>query len=164
MSDVRQWSAPGRVNLIGEHLDYNGGPVLPIAIDKGLRLKARLRDDDTVRVWTTLGGNQAEEFTTAAEPGSIEGWAAYVAGVFWALRDRTLDGQCLKGADLVIDGDLPDGAGLSSSAAVEAIVATALNDLLDLGLSRIDLALLCQKAENEFVGVPTGVMDQIAVL
>lgn len=161
MTDVRQWTAPGRVNLIGEHLDYNGGPVLPIAIGRGLRLKARLRDDDLVRVWTALDGNHAAEFRTTAEPGEVAGWAAYVAGVIWALAQ---DGHTVRGADLVIDGDLPSGAGLSSSAAVEGVVATALNDLLGLGIDRIDLALLCQRAENGFVGVPSGIMDQLAVL
>lgn len=161
MNDVRQWSAPGRVNLIGEHLDYNGGPVLPIAIDRSLNLKARLREDNAVRVWTTLGGNQLTEFTTAVQPGDVTGWASYVAGVFWALAK---DGHTVRGADLVIDGDLPSGAGLSSSAAVEAVVATSLNDLLDLGVQPLDLALLCHRAENDFAGAPTGIMDQLAVL
>ena len=161
MSDVRQWTAPGRVNLIGEHLDYNGGPVLPIAINRSLRLKARLRDDDIVRVWTTLGGKQTAEFTAAVKPGDVTDWAACVAGVFWALAQ---EGRAIHGADLVIDGDLASGAGLSSSAAVEAVVATALNDLLGLGIDRFDLALLCQRAENDFAGMPTGIMDQLAVL
>ena len=161
MSDVRQWTAPGRVNLIGEHLDYNGGPVLPIAINRSLRLKARLRDDDTVRIWTTLGGNQSTEFTTTVKPGDVTDWAACAAGVFWALAQQ---GRAIRGADLVIDGDLASGAGLSSSAAVEGVVATALNDLLSLGIDRIDLAFLCQRAENDFAGVPTGIMDQLAVL
>lgn len=161
MSDVRQWSAPGRVNLIGEHLDYNGGPVLPIAIDRALTLKARLREDDTVRVWTTLGGNQTAEFTTRVQSADVTGWASYVAGVFWALARA---GHPTRGADLVIDGDLPSGAGLSSSAAVEGLVATALNDLLGLGLDPIDLAILSRRAENDFVGAPTGIMDQVAVL
>ena len=161
MSDVRQWTAPGRVNLIGEHLDYNGGPVLPIAIDKGLTLKARLRDDDTVRVWTTLDGNQTAEFTIGVQPGDVDGWASYVAGVFWSLAK---DGHDLRGADLVIDGDLPSGAGLSSSAALEGVVGSALNDLFGLGIDPIDLALACRRAENDFVGAPTGIMDQLAVL
>lgn len=161
MSDVRQWTAPGRVNLIGEHLDYNGGPALPIAIDRGVTLKARLRDDDTVRVWTTLGGNQSAEFATTVQPSEVAGWAAHVAGVVWALAQ---DAGRLRGADLVLDGDLPSGAGLSSSAAVEAVIATAFNDLLALGHDPIDLALLCRRAENDFVGAPTGVMDQLAVL
>lgn len=160
MSDVRQWIAPGRVNLIGDHLDYNGGPVLPMAIDRRLLLKARRGADDTVRVWTTLGSNQHTEFSATAAPGDVTGWAAYVAGVFWALRDA---GHQVHGADLVLDGDLPSGSGLSSSAAVEAVVGTALNDLYELGLSRIDLARACERAENEFVGVPCGLMDQLAV-
>lgn len=161
MTDVRQWTAPGRVNLIGEHLDYNGGPVLPIAIDRGLLLKARLRDDDTVRVWTTLGGRQSAEFPVSVKPDEVSGWASYVAGVVWALADS---GHALRGADLVIDSYLPSGAGLSSSAAVEGVVALALNDLLGLGLDRDELAAIGRRAENDFVGVPCGVMDQLAVM
>lgn len=161
MSDVRQWFAPGRVNLIGEHLDYNGGPVLPIAIDKGITLKARRRDDDLVRVWTAFDGNQNAEFATTSGPDEVMGWAAYIAGIFWALAQA---GHPVSGADLVLDGNLPSGAGLSSSAAVEAVVASALNGLYDVGLEPIDLALICRTAENDFVGVPTGIMDQIAVL
>lgn len=161
MSDVRQWIAPGRVNLIGEHLDYNGGPVLPIAIDKGITLKARRRDDDLVRVWTTFGGNQNAEFAATSGPEGVKGWAAYIAGIFWALAQA---GHPVGGADLVLDGSLPSGAGLSSSAAVEAVVGSALNGLYDVGLEPLDLALICRTAENDFAGAPTGIMDQVAVL
>lgn len=161
MNDVHQWVAPGRVNLIGDHLDYNGGPVLPIAIDRTLSLKARLRDDSAVRVWSTVGAREQREFDTGAAPGEVTGWAAYVAGVFWAVREL---GHRVPGADLVLDGDLPLGAGLSSSAAVEALVASALNDLCELGLDRLSLARLCRRAENDFVAVPCGFMDQLAVL
>lgn len=161
MSDIRQWTAPGRVNLLGEHLDYNGGPVLPMAIDRRLTLKARLRDDDAVRVWTTLGGRQADEFTVGVQPGEVTGWAATVAGVVWALGEA---GHQLRGADLVIDGDLPSGAGLASSAATEAVVALALTDLHGFDLDRAELAHVCRHVENDFVGVPCGLMDQWAVL
>ena len=161
MSDVRQWFAPGRVNLIGEHLDYNGGPVLPIAIDKGITLKARRRDDDLVRAWTTHSGNQSCEFATTSGPDDVKGWAAYVAGVFWALAQT---GHPVGGADLVLDSSLQSGAGLASSAAVAAATGSALNSLYDLALDPIDLALICRTAENDFVGAPTGIMDQVAVL
>jgi len=129
--------APGSVNLLGGQLGDNGGPELAIAIDRHLTLKARLRDDDAVRIWTTLGSRQAAEFTVAARPGEVAGWADPVAGVMAALTDA---GHSLRGADLVIDGDLPAGTGLSSSAAVESVVALALNDLLGLGLDRETLA------------------------
>lgn len=160
MTDVRQWTAPGRINLIGEHLDYNGGPVLPIAINRSITLKARLRDDDLVRVWTTLGGRQTAEFTVPTKPGTVTGWASYVAGVFWALAE---EGHAVTGADLVVDGDLPSGAGLSSSAALEVVVATALNDLLGLGLEPGIVATISRRAENDYAGAPTGIMDQLTV-
>lgn len=139
MTDVRQWLAPGCVNLLGGRLDDNGGPVLTIAIDRHLTLKARLRDDDAVRVWTNLGGRQTAEFTIAVGPGDVTGWADRIAGVVEALAGA---GHGLRGADLVIDGDLPTGAGLSTSAAVESVVALALNDLLGLGLDRTGLAAI----------------------
>ena len=127
MSDVRQWTAPGRIDLLGDH----DGPVLCLAVDRGVQLKARLRDDDLVRVWTTLGGRQSTEFALPTAKGEVPGWASCVADVFASLADS---GYALKGADLVIEGNLPSGAGLSTSDAVQAVVATALDDLLDLGL------------------------------
>jgi len=159
MTDVPQWFAPGRVNLIGEHLDYNGGPVLPIAIDRGTTVKARTRDDDQVRVWTTHGGNLTGGFAVGVAPGDVDGWLSYVAGVFWSIRSI---GHTLPGFDLVIDSDVPSGAGLSSSAALECAVAGAVNEICGLGIGPIDMALLAQRAEADFVGVPCGAMDQLA--
>lgn len=159
MTDVPQWFAPGRVNLIGEHLDYNGGPVLPIAIDRGTTVKARTRDDDQVRVWTTHGGNLTGGFAVDVAPGDVDGWLSYVAGVFWSLRST---GHAVPGFDLVIDSDVPPGAGLSSSAALECAVAGAVNETCGLGIVPIDLASLAQRAEADFVGVPIGAMDQLA--
>ena len=161
MTDVRRWTVPGRVNLIGEHLDYNGGPALPIAIDRATTVKARVRDDDSINVWTTQEGGAKASFTLGVKPGDVDGWAAYVAGTVWALVEA---GHSLRGADLVVESDLPTGAGLSSSAALTCGVAAALDDLAGLGLPSMDLALAAQRAENDFVGMPCGLMDQLAVL
>lgn len=156
-----RWDVPGRVNLIGEHLDYNGGPVLPLAIDRTVTVKARARDDGTVNVWSDLPGASKVSFTTTVQPGEVDGWASYVAGTIWALADR---GHAVPGADLVIESRLPSGAGLSSSAATTCGVASALGDLFDLGLDRTEVALVAQHAEAGFVGAPVGLMDQLAVL
>ncbi|GAA3813909.1 galactokinase [Sphaerisporangium flaviroseum] len=154
------WHAPGRVNLIGEHTDYNDGFVLPFAVPWGVTAAVSRRDDDTIALLSLqTAGRCPGEPQVIKEYGEAEGWVRYVVGVFWALRQA---GHAVRGADLVIDGDVPQGAGLSSSAALEVAVALALNDLYDLGLSRLDLALLSQKAENDFVGMPCGIMDQAA--
>lgn len=162
-TSVRRWQVPGRVNLIGEHLDYNGGPSVPFAIDRFVTLKARRRDDDAVNVWSTLPGTTSAEratFTTGVAPGEVTGWAAYVAGAVWSLREA---GHEVPGVDLVLESDLPSGAGLSSSAALTVGTVCALDDLAGLGLDRTTIALLAQRAENDYVGAPTGVMDQLAV-
>lgn len=162
--DVRTWRVPGRVNLIGEHLDYNGGPSLPFAIDRFLTLKARSRDDGVVNVWSTLpdGSRERSTFRTdVAAQDAPEGWARYVAGSVVALRERT--GSTSGGADLVLESDLPLGAGLSSSAALTVGVASAIHDLGDGALSPLELARVAQHAENDVVGAPTGLMDQLAV-
>lgn len=158
MTDVQRWTVPGRVNLIGEHLDYNGGPVLPMAIDRGIVVKARRRDDDRVHLWSDAG---KAEFPTTVSPGDVTGWAALSAGVVWALVQA---GHRVGGADLVIESTLPAGAGLSSSAAVACGVALALDDLGGFGLDRADVAAIARRSENDYLGVPTGVMDQLAVL
>ncbi|WP_214415954.1 galactokinase [Sphaerisporangium fuscum] len=150
------WRAPGRVNLIGEHTDYNDGFVLPFAVPWGVTAAVHRRDDDTIGLLSLQGGSEPQAITDYER---AEGWTRYVVGVFWALRQA---GHAVRGADIVIDGDVPRGAGLSSSAALEVVVAMALNDLYELGLSRLDLALLSQKAENDFVGMPCGIMDQAA--
>lgn len=158
MTDVRRWTVPGRVNLIGEHLDYNGGPVLPMAIDRHVVVKARRRDDDTVAVWSDAG---RATFSTSVGLGEVDGWAALPAGVVWAL---TQDGHRLPGVDLVIESTIPAGAGLSSSAAVACGVALALDDLGDLRLDRATIAAVARRSENDYLGAPSGVMDQLAVL
>lgn len=161
MTDVRRWDVPGRVNLIGEHLDYNGGPVLPMAIDRSLTIKVRSRDDGVVNLWSDLPDSTKVSFATTVQPGQIDGWATYAAGIVWSLIEA---GHRFGGADLVVESRLPSGAGLSSSAALTCGIASALDELFGFGLGRTDLALLAQRAENDFVGAPVGLMDQLAVL
>lgn len=153
MNDVRRWVVPGRVNLIGEHLDYNGGPVLPIAIDKHVTVKARHRDDTELHVWSDLGPKVVIRPDVA--PGHA--WADVVAGAAKALGH-------VVGADLVIESDLPAGAGLASSAATACGTVLALADLAGLELSRAEVAETARRAETDFRGAPIGVMDQLAVL
>ncbi len=155
-----RWSAPGRVNLMGEHLDYNGGPVLPIAIDRRTTVVAKVRGDAEICV-TSEQEDEPVRFRVRTEPGDVSGWASYVAGVFWALGEA---GWVLPGADLSVSSDVPRGAGLSSSAALECAVAMALRDLAGLDIDDVALALLAQRAENDYVGVPSGAMDQLASL
>src|SRR5690242_3797480 len=156
-----RWWAPGRVNLIGEHTDYNDGFVLPLALEFGVAAAARVADEPVLRVRSAQRGETVEHPLAAIAPGAVDGWSAYVAGVAWALRERGCD---VPGLDVVIDGDVPVGAGLSSSAALECAVAVAWNDLGELGLSLDDLAAAARSAENDVVGAPTGVMDQMASL
>lgn len=156
------WQAPGRVNLIGEHTDYNDGFVLPFAIDRTARVAVRVRPDSTVRLLSTYG-DQGMVSTTleALRPGAAKGWAKYPLGVMWALRERGID---VPGIDLLLDSSVPLGAGLSSSHAIECAVITALNDLTGAGLRAEEMVLATQRAENDFVGAPTGIMDQSASL
>ncbi|GAB3521352.1 galactokinase [Arthrobacter monumenti] len=156
------WSAPGRVNLIGEHTDYNGGFVLPFAIDRRTRVAVRARTDRKIQVASTFAGSSpATMDIDDVGPGTVSGWSAYPLGVVWSMREA---GVNLGGFDMLIDSSVPVGAGLSSSAAIECAVAVAINDLADAGLSRTRLALIGQRAENEVVGAPTGIMDQSASL
>ncbi len=153
------WLAPGRMNLIGEHTDYNDGFVLPLAIDRGLLLAAARRDDGVLRVWSLQEDDPVSVAIAELSPGRVTGWAAYVAGVVWALRAA---GHPVPGADLVLSGDLPPGAGLASSAALECGTALVLDDLYDLGMAPQERALLAQRGESDFVGMPCGLMDQLA--
>ncbi|MFF4379984.1 galactokinase [Kitasatospora sp. NPDC001547] len=154
-----EWAAPGRVNLIGEHTDYNLGFVLPIALPQTVRAQVARREDGLLRLWSAQGGELVVLRVDDLAPGAVPGWAGYPAGVVWALREA---GHPVGGADVRLDSDVPSGAGLSSSAALECVVATACNDLYGLGLPAADLAVLAQRAENTFVGVPCGIMDQMA--
>ncbi len=153
------WAAPGRVNLIGEHVDYNGGVMLPFAIDRDIRLAARLRDDGIFRAASAQApGSVVEVALDTVAAGTVEGWLAYPAGVARFVRD--LGGP--NGADIFISGDIPGGSGLSSSAALECATAVAMVDLGGVQIDELALALLCQRAENVIVGVPCGLMDQTA--
>ncbi len=152
------WAAPGRVNLIGEHTDYNDGFVMPFALEQRVVVAAAPRDDGLWRV-TSLNESSTETFaSTDLQPG-MKGWQAYVAGVVWALD---ADGHRIAGADLVLSSDVPIGAGLSSSAALECATLATLADLNDLSIEPLDRAKLARRCENEFVGAPTGLMDQAA--
>lgn len=158
------WSAPGRVNLIGEHTDYNGGCVLPFAIQLRTAAAVRLRTDGTVALASIQHPDEEAGVPVRdLAPGAVHGWAAYPAGLVWAMRDAGWALQ--RGADILVDGRVPPGGGLSSSAALECSVALALAELTtgESGtdaIQRMQLARLAQRAENEFVGVPTGLMDQ----
>lgn len=155
------WSAPGRVNLIGEHTDYNEGFVLPFAIDRRTYAAVGLRSDQLARIASSFAGEAIEFEISKISKGSVAGWSAYPLGVAWALMQA---GATSKGFDLYVESNVPVGAGLSSSAAIECSVALALNDLWGAGLSKNVLAKVGQKAENEIVGAPTGIMDQTASL
>ena len=156
------WRAPGRANLIGEHTDYNDGFVFPFALDRGTLAAASAARTGVLELASRQVGTGTVTIPLAGlAPGSADGWAAYPAGVVWALGEA---GYPLPGARVAIDSDLPQGAGLSSSAALECAVALALTQLAGLSVPRPQLAAIARRAENDFVGVPTGIMDQSAAL
>ncbi|MCZ2859812.1 galactokinase [Blastococcus sp. VKM Ac-2987] len=152
------WAAPGRVTVIGEHTDYNGGFVLPVALPHTTRA-ALARRDDGLLVLTSVQhpGEDAEVAVAGLRPGRPGGWAAYPAGVVHALADRVPGGL-----SVLVDGDVPVGAGLSSSAALCCSVALAVRDLLGLELDADALVDVARRAENDFAGAPTGILDQSA--
>jgi galactokinase len=154
------WSAPGRVNLIGEHTDYNEGFVLPFAINRRTFAAVSKRSDSLIRVSSTFAPEPVELDAKDISAETARGWAAYPLGVVWALREKA--GTAGTGLDIFIDSDVPVGAGLSSSAAIECAVAVAVNDLWSLGFDERTLARVGQRAENAIVGAPTGIMDQSA--
>jgi galactokinase len=163
------WFAPGRVNLMGGP-DYTEGFVLPFALGAGVTVAAAGRKDRRIALTSRQQDRQQdtqqdtepiELDIDTLEPGSVSGWASYPAGVAWALRQA---GYLEHGADLAIDADLPVGASLSSSAALECATALALTELHQPPLPRPELAALTRRAENDFVGVPSGIMDQMAAL
>ena len=158
------WSAPGRVNLIGEHTDYNEGFVLPFAIDRRTVAAVGVRADRVLRVASAFADEMVEIELDGLSPEVLNGWSAYPLGVVWALGQFGADLDSLSGVDLYIDSDVPVGAGLSSSAAIECSVAVALNDVWNLGMDLRVLASVGQRAENVAVGAPTGIMDQTASL
>ncbi|WP_327290782.1 galactokinase [Streptomyces sp. NBC_01198] len=154
------WAAPGRVNLIGEHTDYNDGHVLPFALPQTTRAAVARRDDGLLRVHSAdMDGGAVELRIDDLAPGVAAGWATYPAAVLWTLREA---GHPVGGADIHYESTVPVGGGLSSSAALQVVTALALGDLHGVEMSRQDLALLCQRSENVYVGAPVGVMDQTA--
>ncbi|MFC8306636.1 galactokinase [Streptomyces olivaceus] len=154
------WAAPGRVNLIGEHTDYNDGFVMPFALPHTAVAAVSRRDDGILRLHSAdIAAGPVELRVADLAPGADKAWTAYPSGVVWALREA---GHELTGADVHLASTVPSGAGLSSSAALEVVVALALNDLYSLGLRGWQLARLCQRAENVYVGAPVGIMDQTA--
>src|SRR5260370_14158409 len=155
------WYAPGRVSLIGERTDYNDGFALPFALGAGVCAAAAWRDDKTI----ALASGQQGEATitvplTGLAPGSVRGWAAYPAGMAWALLSA---GHQVGGMNIAIDADLAVGAGLASSAALECAAGLAIADPSRLPISRAEMATLGRPAENEFVGAPTRLTGQLAV-
>jgi galactokinase len=156
------WFAPGRANLMGEHTDYNDGFVLPFALEQGTTATASRRGDKMIALTSRQRpGPEVVLDMSALVPGGVEGWAAYPAGVAWALREAGYD---IPGATIEIDSGVPVGSGLSSSAALECAVALALTALAGLDVRRQDLVAIARRAENDFVGAPTGIMDQSASL
>jgi len=160
------WSAPGRVNLIGEHTDYNAGLCLPIALPHRTYAAARLRPNRQVRLRSLQSAESYDLGFDDVRPGNPSGWGGYAAGVLWALEAA---GHEVHGLDVMVDGQVPVGAGLSSSAALECAVAAAASDLMGLTLlsdddARAALASICVNAENTIAMAPTGGMDQSASL
>jgi galactokinase len=154
------WAAPGRVNVIGEHTDYNGGFVLPVALAHTTRAAVARRTDGLVALASLQHPDKGVEIALEdLAPGRPAGWAGYPAGVVHGLRDRVP-----SGLSILVDGDVPSGAGLSSSAALECAVALALRDLFELDLTAAELVDVARRAENDFVGAPTGILDQSASL
>ena len=156
------WLAPGRANLMGEHTDYNDGYVLPFALGQGVAVAAARSADGRLALCSCqrpAGGTEIA--LDGLAPGQVTGWAAYPAGVAWALRSA---GYQVPGARIAVGSDVPEGAGLSSSAALECAIALALTELAGLDVPRPELAGLARRAENDFVGVPSGIMDQSASL
>ena len=152
------YTSPGRVNLIGEHTDYNGSFVFPGAIDKGMIAAIRFNGTDKIRAYA-IDLDERSEFGLNEEDLPKEGWAKYIFGV---CREIIKRGKSLKGFDTAFAGDVPLGAGMSSSAALESTYAYALNDLLDLGIDKFELARIGQSTEHNYVGVMCGIMDQFA--
>ena len=156
----RYFQAPGRVNLIGEHTDYNDGFVLPCAINYQTVVAVSAREDYIVRVVAADYANQTDEFSLLEkiEPHASQLWSNYVRGVIKHLQKR---GLSFTGADLVITGNVPQGAGLSSSASLEVAIGETFRQLYNLPMSKADVALNGQQAENQFVGCNCGIMDQM---
>lgn len=149
--------APGRVNLIGEHTDYNDGFIMPAALEYETRAAMALRDDRLIRIHSANNGASAEFDLDDPAPQPRHEWTDYAFGVAVVLQRA---GKPLKGADILISSSVPVGSGLSSSAALEVAIGYGLLTLAGVAVDRVELAKLCQKAENEYVGMRCGIMDQ----
>lgn len=152
------YASPGRINLIGEHTDYNGSFVFPGAIDKGMIAAIRFNGTDKVRAFS-VDLNESAEFGLTEADAPSQSWAKYIFGV---CREIVKRGGKVKGFDTTFSGDVPLGAGMSSSAALESTYAFALNDMLNLGIDKFELARIGQSTEHNYVGVKCGIMDQFA--
>lgn len=152
--------SPGRVNIIGEHTDYNNGFVLPAAIDKAVYVAVKAREDEKIKLYSAAFDKSFETSINDLQP-TKEGWPNYVLGVAAQLQKK---GYPTRGFELALDGDVPIGSGLSSSAAVECATAFALNEVFELNISKMEMALMAQSAEHEFAGVKVGIMDMFASL
>jgi galactokinase len=151
--------APGRVNIIGEHTDYNEGFVLPAAMDKAIYIAAKARNDDTVNI-KSLDYNGEASFTLGQlKEASLPDWTSYPRGALWVLKDK---GHKLQGMDLLISGNVPLGGGFSSSAAIEVAMFETAAALFDIELTQTQKALLGVEVEHRFIGMPSGAMDQLA--
>ena len=161
--DIKVYFAPGRVNLIGEHTDYNGGHVFPCALTIGTYAAVRLREDDRIRLYSDnfpdegIGEIKAGSFKKLENPD----WCNYPIGVMWTLKKHGYDVN--RGMDIAFYGDIPDGSGLSSSASIEVLTAYMMNDLFGFGIELKDIAVLCQYSENKFNDSNCGIMDQFAI-
>ncbi|HSF46039.1 MAG TPA: galactokinase family protein, partial [Chitinophagaceae bacterium] len=156
----RVFSAPGRVNIIGEHTDYNGGLVLPAAIDKAAYLAVGPANGNIGR-WVSADFSESVEIDFNKIANNDKSWPNYVLGIIDQFRK---DGKQPSAFNAVLAADVPIGAGLSSSAAIETVVAYAINEIDGFGYNKIDLALLAQRAEHEYIGVKVGIMDMFASL
>ncbi|MDI3528525.1 MAG: galactokinase [Thermoanaerobacter sp.] len=159
-AEIRLFYSPGRVNLIGEHTDYNGGYVFPCALDFGTYAAIRKRNDKKVFMASLNFNLKVEVDLDALNFDKSHDWANYPKGVLKVLQEEGYD---FSGFEIVFEGNIPNGAGLSSSASIELVTAVAVNEVFNLNIDRIKLVKLCQRAENTFVGVNCGIMDQFAV-
>ena len=159
---VKVFFAPGRVNLIGEHTDYNGGHVFPCALTIGTYACARVREDKKLRFYSMNFENMGvtESSLDDLTPSDAAGWTNYPKGVMWAFAERGMKMDC--GLDIVLNGNIPNGSGLSSSASLEVLTGFYLRDLFGFDVANVDLALIGQYSENNFNGMNCGIMDQFA--
>lgn len=162
LKDVKVYFAPGRVNLIGEHTDYNGGHVFPCALTIGTYAAVRKRDDDKLRFYSVNFKELSviESSLSDLSPSEEAGWTNYLKGVMWAFEGRGMKMDC--GLDIVLNGNIPNGSGLSSSASIEVLMGYILRELYGFDVTNQDIALIGQYSENNFNGMNCGIMDQFA--